>query len=396
MLSEQVSVPFVDIASQNREFEEDIMSIVRKALAASSFIGGSDVSNFESIFAAYCGSRHAIAVSNGTDALSLALRACGVARGDVVITVPNTFVATVEAIVQAGAEPRFVDVNADSLTMEPERLRDYLSAMCAHDAKGQLRETATGRRVSAIVPVHLYGQVVDMASITQVAAAFGVQIIEDACQAHGAEVRLESGLWRRVGTVGRAGAFSFYPAKNLGALGDAGAIVTDDADVASTLRLLRDHGQERKYIHQTMQGVNARMDAIQAAVLAVKLPRLDQWNEARRHVAAAYRSELRNTEITLPAVVPYSRHVYHLFVIRSPKRTALRQVLSEAGIETGLHYPVAIHLQPGSARLGYKSGDFPAAERNAAECLSLPMYPHLDDEAVCRIAKSLNQAVASA
>jgi dTDP-4-amino-4,6-dideoxygalactose transaminase len=386
-------VPFVDLRAQHDELREEIEAAFRSALDESAFIGGPRVASFEAAFAHFCGTRHAVSVASGTDALELSLRAAGVGPGDLVVTVPNTFVATVEAFHQLGAVPRFVDIDPTTYNLDPERLYAYVVEQCTRDRYGVLRERVTGLRVAAVIPVHLYGLPADMAPILALAEEHGFAVIEDACQAHGAAYRLPDGRWAGAGTMGRVGAFSFYPGKNLGALGEAGAVITDDDALADEVRLLRDHGQRERYVHASPDGVNARMDAIQAAVLEIKLGRLAEWNERRREAAAWYREELAGSGIGLPVEPEGRRHVYHLYVVRVPQRDRVRDELARRGVATGLHYPIPIHLQPAFARLELGTGSYPHSERAAAEILSLPMYPHLTRAQVAHVADCLRQAV---
>ena len=387
-------VPFVDLRAQHDELRDEIEAAFRRALDESAFAGGPRVASFEEAFTRFCGAEHAVGVASGTDALELALRAVGVGPGDLVVTVPHTFMATVEAFHQLGAAPRFVDIDPTTYCMDPELLRRYLDEQCERDRRGVPRERATGLRVAAIVPVHLYGLPADMASILAAADALDVPVIEDACQAHGAEYHLPDGHWAKAGTMGRAGCFSFYPSKNLGALGEAGAVVTDDAELAEQVRLLREHGQTGRYVHVSADGVNARMDAIQAAVLEIKLSRLAEWNERRRRAAAWYTEELAGTGIRLPVEPEGTRHVYHLYVVGMTDRDRVRDELVRQGIGTGLHYPIPLHLQPAFASFELGPGSFPASELAAAECLSLPMYPHITREQVAYVAARLREAVA--
>jgi dTDP-4-amino-4,6-dideoxygalactose transaminase len=388
-----MDIPFVDLRAQHDELRDAIESAFRRALDDSGFIGGPRVVAFEEAFARFCGAAHAVAVASGTDALELALRAAGVGPGDLVVTVPNTFIATVEAFHQLGAAPRFVDIEPTTYTIDVERLRAYLAEQCERDRHGVLRERATRQRVAAVIPVHLYGLPADMGPILALAEEHGVQVIEDACQAHGAEYRLPDGRWRRAGTMGRAGCFSFYPGKNLGALGEAGAVVSADAALAGQVRLLRDHGQREKYLSVTADGVNARMDAIQAAVLEVKLARLAEWNERRRQAASWYAEELAGTGLALPLEPEGARHVYHLYVVRVPERDRVRDALARQGVSTGMHYPIPLHRQPAFAHFELGPGSFPETERAAAEILSLPMYPHLTRAQVAYVADCLKRAL---
>jgi dTDP-4-amino-4,6-dideoxygalactose transaminase len=388
-----VNVPFIDLRAQHDELWADIEAAFRSALQESAFIGGRRVASFEEAFAQFCGSKHGVAVASGTDALELALRACGVGSGDIVVTVPHTFIGTVEAVVQRGGVPRFVDIDPLTYNLNPERLRAYLTERCERDVRGTLRERESGLRVAAVLPIHLYGLPAPMSPILAVGQEFAIDVVEDACQAHGAEYRLPDGRWARVGTLGRVGCFSFYPSKNLGALGEAGAIITDDEELAARVRLLRDHGQSDRYVHHSPDGVNARMDAIQAAFLEIKLARLATWNEGRRAAAAWYVEELRGENLQLPNEPDGTRHVYHLFVIRVPQRDCVRDHLAKHGVGTGLHYPIPLHLQPAFAQLGLHSGSFPEAERAASEILSLPMHPHLSREQVSRVAARLREVL---
>jgi dTDP-4-amino-4,6-dideoxygalactose transaminase len=360
--------PFVDLAAQWAEVRGALLPEVERLLATGAFIGGEPVARFEAAFAAYCGVDHAVGVANGTDALHLALRALGVGPGDEVITVANTFVATVGAIVQAGARPVLVDARADTLLMDAAAL-----------------DAVATPATRAVIPVHLYGRLVEMEPITRWCRRRGVALVEDAAQAHGAR-RGE----RRAGAFGDAAGFSFYPAKNLGAAGDAGAVVSGRPEVAERLRRLRDHGQTERY-HHAVVGVNSRLDALQAAVLAVKLERLDAWNARRQALAALYHERLAKVAGVEPLAAPAdpASHVYHLFVVRSAERDRLRGALGAQGIDTGLHYPIPVHRQPGWRHLGYQAGDFPVAEAAARTVLSLPMYPHMSDDAVHRVCDAI-------
>ncbi|MER3420884.1 MAG: erythromycin biosynthesis sensory transduction protein eryC1 [Chloroflexota bacterium] len=388
-------VPFVDLRAQHAELRAAIEQAFARALDESDFVGGPTVAAFEEAFARFCGVRAAVGVASGTDALELALRALGVGPGDVVVTVPNTFVATVEAFHHLGAQPRFVDIDPATYTMDPELLRAYLVERCVRDGAGVTRERGTGLRVAAVIPVHLYGLPADMAPILAVAAESDIPVIEDACQAHGAAYRLSDGRWLTAGSMGRAAAFSFYPGKNLGALGEAGAVTTDDAALAERVRLLRDHGQRERYLHLIPDGRNARLDAIQAAVLRLKLERLAEWNERRRRAAAWYAEELAGSGLHLPVEPEGRRHVYHLYVVRVPprEREQVRAALAERGVQTGLHYPIPLHRQPAFAHLEIGEGAYPEAERAAAEVLSLPMYPHLTRAQVAYVADALRRAL---
>jgi dTDP-4-amino-4,6-dideoxygalactose transaminase len=374
------SISFLDLITPHVELEQELTHVFRRALLTANFIGGPMVEEFEEAFAAFCQTRQAIAVSSGTDALRFALMAGGVRTGDVVVTVPHTFIATTEAISQAGALPEFVDIEEGTYNMSAEMLRAFLENGCIRDKAGKLISRRSQRPVTAIVPVHLYGQMADMDPILELAGQYGLTVIEDACQAHGAEyfsARLNR--WMKAGSMGRAAAFSFYPGKNLGACGEAGAVTTNDDYVAGKVRMLRDHGQAKKY-HHDMEGYNGRLDAIQAGLLQVKLAHLAKWNALRRERADEYNRLLAGDEFVIRPYEPsWSRAVYHLYVIRIHDRDGLMSYLTRSGIGTGIHYPVPLHLQKAYAALGYVLGDFPVAETVAAEIVSLPMFPHLTE-----------------
>ena len=376
-------IPLVDLVAQHQELEGELVSVFKTALQTAGFIGGPMVEEFERDFAQFSETSHCVGVGSGTDALRFALQATGVAPGEMVVTVSNTFIATAEAISQVGAHPDFVDVDPLSCNMDPGGLEKYLQNQCIPErASGKLIHRRTGRRVTAVVPVHLYGQPAEMDPILELADQYNLVVVEDACQAHGAEYFSGSeSRWRKVGSLGRAAAFSFYPGKNLGACGEAGAVTTNDADVAQRVRILRDHGQTRKYHHKT-EGYNGRLDAIQAGILRIKLKRLPAWNAQRREVARRYQELLAPLlpSIGLPSEPEWAHGVYHLYVIRVQNRDALQAHLAEAGIGAGIHYPVPLHLQEAYRHLGFQKGDFPAAERSADEVLSLPTYPELDIE----------------
>ena len=375
------SIPFLDLVTPHFELEEELVAVFRKALHTGGFVGGAAVAEFEQSFAEFCGVEHAVAVGNGTDALRFAIQAAGVKPGDVVVTVPNTFIATTEAISQAGAHPEFVEIDQRTYNISIPALAEYLQVRCGRNCDGKLISQHSGRPVTALLPVHLYGQMADMDAITELADRFGLIVIEDACQAHGAEYfSKKTNRWQKAGSVGRAAAFSFYPAKNLGACGEAGAITTNDAALAQTARMLRDHGQSRKYYHE-IEGYNGRLDAIQCAILSVKLPHLRDWNASRRERAAEYNRLLAGIDgIVLPWEPEWSRAACHLYVVRTHDRDGLIRHLNAAGIGTGIHYPIPLHLQTAYASLGYKSGDFPITEAVASEIVSLPMFPSLTVE----------------
>ncbi|WP_243373445.1 DegT/DnrJ/EryC1/StrS family aminotransferase [Geotalea sp. SG265] len=355
-----MNVPFLDLKSQYQSISEEIETAIRHVLNATAFSGGPFVERFEDQFAAFSQCRHAIGVGSGTEAIWLALMALGIGRGDEVITVPNTFIATVEAISLCGATPVFVDVDERSYTMDPAQL-----------------ERAITPRTKAIIPVHLYGQMADMDPIMAIANTHGLYVIEDACQAHGAEYR-----GRRAGSIGNAGCFSFYPGKNLGAYGEAGGVVTHDDELAAKIKMLRDHGQSKKYSH-AMIGVNSRMDGLQGAVLGVKLKYLDSWNDGRARNAGLYRRHLAGVDsVVLPEKLDYARHIYHIFAVRVQNREAFMDALKEQGIASGIHYPVPVHLQGAYKFMGKKRGSFPVAEKCADETVSLPMFPELKEEQI--------------
>ena len=372
------SIPFVDLVAPHVELEEALIEVIRQALHTAAFIGGPAVEEFERAFAAFCEVNHSIAVSSGTDALRFALIACGVKPGDVVLTVPHTFIATTEAISQAGALPEFIDIEENTYNLSVEALQHYLEKQCFRDSSGRLCSRRSNRKVTAIVPVHLYGQMADMDAILKLAELHGLMVIEDACQAHGAEYfSTKCNRWMKAGSMGRAAAFSFYPGKNLGACGEAGAVTTDDSGVADKIKMLRDHGQARKYYHD-VEGYNGRLDAIQAGLLHIKLAHLAKWNMQRRERAAEYNRLLAdNDAVACPFEPSWSRAVYHLYVVRTNDRDGLMRHLKAAGIGTGIHYPVPLHLQQAYISFRYRAGDFPVTERAAAGIISLPMFPQL-------------------
>jgi dTDP-4-amino-4,6-dideoxygalactose transaminase len=369
-------VPFLDLVTPHRELEEELVAAFREAVHCAGFIGGSQVDAFEAEFAAYCGTNYCVGVSSGTDAVRFALMACGVGPGDAVVTVSHTFIATVEAISQAGAATEFVDIDPQTYTMCPRALSEYL-AKCVRDAKtGRPLGHRTGQPIKAIVPVHLYGQVADMDALLELARQYDLLVVEDACQAQGSEYRTrQDETWRRAGSFGKAAGFSFYPGKNLGACGEAGAVTTDDEQVARTIKMLREHGQAQKYYHD-LEGYNGRLDAIQASFLRIKLRRLDGWNAQRRSAAEHYLELLANTPGIVPPFEPdRNRGNYHLYVIRTTDRDALADHLKADGIATGRHYPLPIHLQNCHRHWGCVSGSLPITEQGAAQILSLPMFP---------------------
>jgi dTDP-4-amino-4,6-dideoxygalactose transaminase len=363
------SVPFFDLHAQMRSFRPALHAAVAAVLDSGNYILGEPVDRFEQAFAACCGVQHTVALNSGTSALQLALAAAGIGPADEVITVPMTFVATVAAILYVGATPRFVDSDPIRGTMDPCQLAAALTP-----------------RTRAIIPVHLHGRVADMAPILEIARQCGILVIEDAAQAHGARYRDQP-----AGTLGDMACFSFYPAKNLGACGEGGALTTTNAELARRVRMLRDWGQEQKYIH-TLRGYNFRMDAIQGAILDIKLRHLAGWTTARREIARRYDRALGDIGIRTPEAGPQGEHVYHVYAIRVAERDQVRQRLNNTGVATGIHYRVPVHLQPAYADLGYGAGDFPASEAFAAETLSLPMFPEMSDAQIDRVCEAVEQA----
>jgi dTDP-4-amino-4,6-dideoxygalactose transaminase len=379
-MTSKTKVQFLDLVTPHQELKAELLAVVEKALATAGFIGGPMVEEFEEEFARFCDAKFCVGVNSGTDALRFAFMAAGVRPGEIIVTVPHTFIATTEAISQAGAQIALVDVDEKTYTMDPVKLRAYLEDGCEFDkTRGKLIEKKRKQPVVAIVPVHLYGQTADMDPILELAKRYDLIVIEDACQAHGAEYFSKvDGGWKKAGTMGLAAAFSFYPGKNLGACGEAGAITTNDEAMAKRMRMIRDHGQAKKYYHD-MEGYNGRLDAIQAGWLSVKLRHLPKWNEARRALAHRYHELFGDVSegMVLPREATWTKGVYHLYVVRVNDREALQAHLAEAGIATGIHYPIPLHLQKAYEGLGYKKGDFPVTERIAAEIVSLPMFPQL-------------------
>ena len=364
-----MTVPFVDLRSQYLSIKKEIDEAIARVLDNTSFILGREVEAFEAAFAEYTNARFCVGLNSGTAAIQLAVMACGLGPGDEVILPANTFFATAEGVSTAGATPVFVDADPLSYNLDVSRIEEAITP-----------------RTRAIMPVHLYGQSADLDPIFEIAKRRNLIVIEDAAQAHGS---LYKG--RRVGALASAGCFSFYPGKNLGAYGEGGAIVTNDAEVARRARLLRDHGSERKYYHEII-GYNFRLEGIQGAVLRVKLTHLDKWNELRRKHAAHYGELLQVSSLTLPREMPYAEHVYHLYVVQTDARDLLQQALSRSGVQTGIHYPIPIHLQPAYAFLNHRRGDFPEAERQADRVLSLPMFPELTQEQIRQVAQAIGKA----
>ena len=362
-------IPYVDLKAQYRSIKNDIDAAVLRVLDSTQFILGEEVAAFEREFAAYSQASEAVGTNSGTSALHLALLAAGIGAGDEVITSPFTFVATVSAICYTGATPVFVDIEPDYFTIDPSKIGAAITA-----------------RTRAIMPVHLYGQPADMDPILEIARRRGLTVIEDAAQAHGAEYH-----GRRCGSLAEIAGFSFYPGKNLGAYGEGGAVTTTRADYAKTCRTLRNWGEETRYEHR-VKGFNYRMDGMQGAILRVKLRHLEAWTEKRRQVADWYAAALDPESVRLPKARPGCRHVYHVYAVRGDDRDRLRDVLGKQGIQTGIHYPIPVHLQPAHADLGYGTGDFPVAEAAARDVLSLPMFPEMTLEQVDTVAAAVSEA----
>jgi dTDP-4-amino-4,6-dideoxygalactose transaminase len=361
-------IPFVDLKSQYNSIKDEINTAVLNVLESAQFILGDEVLALEQEFSAYCGTEHGVALNTGTSALHLALLAAGIGPGDEVITVPFTFVATVAAIAYTGATPVFVDIDPVSYTIDVNQIEKAITA-----------------KTKAIMPVHLYGQPADMDPIMEIAQRHGLKVIEDAAQAHRSEYK-----GRRVGSIGDIGCFSFYPGKNLGAYGEGGMAVTNNPEYDRTMRMLRDWGQESRY-HHVLKGYNYRMDGVQGAILRVKLRYLDQWTEARRTRAAQYDERLADLSLKTPVVMPYSYHVYHIYAVRSPQRDRLQAALKANGVQTGIHYPIPVYLQPAYADLGYHLGAFPNSEKVAEEEFSLPLYAELTSTQVDTVAECLQR-----
>jgi dTDP-4-amino-4,6-dideoxygalactose transaminase len=372
MPDSSIQVPFLDLSAQYRSIKPEIDAAIARVLDTQQFVLGAEVAGFEQEFAAYSGAAECIALNSGTSALHLALLAGGVGPGDDVITVPFTFVASVAAILYAGARPVLVDIDPRSFTMDPAAI-----------------EAAITPRTKAILPVHLYGHPADMDRILEVAQRHNLVVIEDAAQAHGAKYK-----GRPVGGVGDIACFSFYPTKNLGAYGEGGAVTTGNAEYARTIRMLRDWGQDRKY-HHVLRGFNYRMEGLQGAILRVKLRHLDQWTELRRAAASKYTRLLADCGVELPREMPWARHVYHVYTLRTKDRNALQATLQTEGIQTAVHYALPVHLQPGYADLGYSRGAFPQSEKAAEEVLSLPMYPEITDAQIQKVAQAFASLAAA-
>jgi dTDP-4-amino-4,6-dideoxygalactose transaminase len=365
-----MQIPFVDLRVQYETIVNEVNDGIKRVLQKTNFILGEEVELFEHEFARFCGVKYCIGVASGTDALHLALRACGIGPGDEVITACNTFVATVLAISYVGAIPVLIDADLESYNINVTDI-----------------EQAITERTKVILPVHLYGQPANMYPILELAREYNLKVIEDASQAHGAEYD-----GKRCGTMGDVACFSFYPGKNLGGYGDGGAVVTNDSEIAEKVSLLRNYGQKVKYYHE-LKGFNSRLDTLQAAVLCVKLKYLDSWNELRRKHANSYNNLLRGIDCITPVEMDYAKHVYHIYAIRVKKRDDLKKYLAGRNISTGIHYPIPIHLQEAYKDLGHKKGDFPVAERQATDILSLPMYPELGEEQIEFIANEVKNFI---
>lgn len=363
-----MQVPFVDLRAQHASVKDEVEPAMGRVMDQAAFVLGEEVERFEKEYATFCEAEFAVGVDSGISALELTLRAIGVGEGDEVITVPNTFIATASSISFTGAKPVFVEIDPETYNIDPAGI-----------------EMAINPRTKAIMPVHLYGQPADMDPIMEIAKQHGLAVIEDACQAHGARYK-----GRRVGAIGAAGCFSFFPAKNLGAYGDGGIVVTNEGELAEKLKMLRNYGQRERYNHLFL-AFNRRLDSIQAAVLRVKLGRLDQWNEKRRRIAELYDRELADSCVVTPKVASYTEHVYHQYIIRTEDRDSLRAKLDERGIATGLHYPVPIHLQPAYAGLEGRKGDFPVTEKITGEIVSLPIFPEMTEEQAHYVTEQINK-----
>ena len=383
-----MTVPFVDLHAATAEIREELELRWSNILDNSNFIGGAIVEAFETEFAAYCGAKYAVATGSGTDAIRIALQALGVGPGDSVVSVPNTFVASVSPVVSLGALPLFVDIDPNTQNIDPEALADFLQTDCKLDANGDLFHTKTGTKVVAIIPVHLYGRLAPVNEIVDIASKFDLRIVEDSCQAHGA---VFAGTSDRAGTLGDFGCFSFYAGKNLGAFGDAGALITNDPELAQQTRMMRDHFSSERYVHEGALSWNSRLDVLQAEVLRLKLPLLDKWNDRRIEIANSYRELLSELPINLPTPTEGRGHVYHLYVVEIENRDAVMTRLSEAEIGSGLHYPTPIHLQPGFRYLGHEPGSYPNTEKSSGRLLSLPIWPHMKDDQIKIVCDQLSE-----
>lgn len=397
-MSHSQNIPFLDLVTPHVELDQELTAVFQQVIRTAGFIGGAMVDNFEKEFAAFCHTERAVAVNSGTDALRFALMAVGVTAGDVVVTVPHTFIATTEAISQSGALPEFVDIDERTYNMDATKLREYLESQCTVSEEGKIISKRSKRPVKAIVPVHLYGQMADMDAVLELAEQYRLIVVEDACQAHGAEYfSRKQNRWFQAGSMGRAGAFSFYPGKNLGACGEGGAITTNDPKLADACKMLRDHGQAKKYYHD-IEGYNGRLDSMQTGFLSVKLKHLAEWNAKRRERAAEYNRLFSASEagVQTPSEPSWSRAVYHLYVVRTQDREGLMAHLGKAGIGTGIHYPIPLHRQKAYESLGYRAGDFPRTEKIASQIVSLPMFPNLTFQQQGRVVDEVTRFVQSA
>jgi dTDP-4-amino-4,6-dideoxygalactose transaminase len=408
-----MEIPFLDLRTPHLELEEELLNVIRSCLRTASFVGGEHVEGFEKEFAEFCETKYCVAVNSGTDALRLAMIAAGIGPANEVITVPNTFIATTEAISQTGATPVFVDIDERTYNMDPNKLEDYLKSRQSQGAsrKGLTRNPQLKKvnknspltppasrltsRVKAVLPVHLYGQPADMDSILEIADKYGLIVVEDACQAHGAlYYSKKDGKWKKAGSMGLAAAFSFYPGKNLGACGEGGAVTTNDEGLAQKIRMLRDHGQAKKY-HHDFEGYNSRLDAIQCGILRIKLKHLSDWNEKRRQNASLYNKYFTQFS-ALSAIIPphepeWTKAVYHLYIVRTQKRDELQKYLLENGINTGLHYPIPLHRQNAYKSSGLTNGNYAVTEKVSDEILSLPMFPQLTAEQIEYICQKIKE-----
>jgi dTDP-4-amino-4,6-dideoxygalactose transaminase len=420
-----MNIPFLDLITPHRELEEELVAVFRECLQTASFVGGTQVQNFENEFAQFCETKYCVAVNSGTDALRFSLIAAGIGPGDEVITVPNTFIATTEAISQTGASIGFVDIDEKTYNMDPNKLEDYLKKRFKGNGprkkekypKNQKSESfhlspltfRLAPKPKAVLPVHLYGQPADMDSILEIANRYGLIIIEDACQAHGAlYYSNRDERWKKAGSMGLAAAFSFYPGKNLGACGEGGTATTDDEAIAQKIRMLRDHGQAKKYYHD-FEGYNGRLDSIQCGILRIKLKRLEDWNEKRRHNASLYNELLngvipqhgntgalqQHNAVITPFIPSWAKPVFHLYIIRTQKRDELQKYLSENGISTGLHYPIPLHLQNAYRNSSSVNGIYPITEKVSNEILSLPMFPGLTSEQIEYVSSKIKEFYSS-
>ena len=393
-MTTNTKVPFVDLVTMHRQLKSELLEVCKRVIETAGFIGGPEVEGLEREFAEFCRTRYCVGVNSGTDALRFALLAAGTQPGDIALTVPNTFIATTEAISQAGARPDLVDIDPVTFNMDPKKLEKYFETHCCLNPRtGRYIHKTLGNPVTTLVPVHLFGQMADMDPLMEMAERYGLAIVEDACQAHGAEYfSKKQNRWLKAGSVGRAAAFSFYPGKNLGACGEGGAITTNDQELARKCLVLRDHGSSKKYYHD-VEGYNGRLDSIQAGMLRIKLKHLAGWNEQRRESARIYNELLApmSGSMTPPHEPDYSKSVYHLYVVRTPFRDELQKHLSEAGVATGIHYPIPIHLQQAYKSMEWKKGDFPESEVAAEQILSLPMFAGLTADQQKRVADVISQ-----